>query len=243
MTNRTDPAAVARPGQAQGFAGAKSRPILAIETGSRSCSVIISTGPDILAHEFEHTDHGHGTMLIPMIERVRTKAGCTYSDLARIAVAVGPGSFTGLRVGLAAAQGLGLAAGIPVVGISSFLSVVVGVDRERQGRRVFALLDSRREEPFLAEIDEALQFVRPPAVVGLEELDAVLTPARPLILVGDAPMLELYRPRLEQGIRAVQTSPNASYVALLAADPEHRYDLPPKPVYVRAPDVTMPKTA
>jgi tRNA threonylcarbamoyl adenosine modification protein YeaZ len=180
-------------------------------------------------------------MLMPMIEQARQKAGCTYTDFGRIAVAVGPGSFTGLRVGIAAAQGIGLAAGIPVVGISSFLTVVSGQERERDGRRVFALLDSRREEPFLAEIDEQLQFVRPPSVVSLDELDAVLAPARPLILAGDAPAMGRYS--TQGGIRLIQSGPSAMFVAFLAADPEHRYDLPPKPVYVRAPDVTMPKTA
>jgi len=241
MTNRTDPAAVARQGQAQGFAESKGRPILAIETGSRSCSVIITTGlTEILAHEFEHTDHGHATKLMPMIESARAKARCNYSDLDRIAVAVGPGSFTGLRVGIAAALGLSLASGVPAVGISSFLTVAQVDPRERQDRRVFALLDSRRDEPFLVEIDEQMQFVGSPTVVSPEELDAILTPARPLILAGDAPAMGRYSQ--QGGIRLMQIAPSALFVAHLAADPEHRYDLPPKPVYVRAPDVTMPKT-
>lgn len=242
MTNRTDPAAVARPGQAQGFAEVKGSLILAIETGSRSCSVAIwRARGELPAFEHETTDHGHATMLMPMIERALRKAGCAYRDLARVAVAVGPGSFTGLRVGIAAAQGIGLAAAIPVIGISSFLTVLRGVQDQRQGRRVFALLDSRREEPFLAEVDEQLQFVRPPSVVSLEELDAILAPARPLILAGDAPAMGRYSK--QGGIRLIQTSPTALDVAMLAADPERRYDLPPKPVYVRAPDVTMPKPA
>jgi len=242
MTNRTAPAAVARPGLAQGFAETERRPILAIETGSRACSVALYAGPrDVPAFEHENTDHGHATLLMPMIQQALQKAGCAYADLSRVAVAVGPGSFTGLRVGLAAAQGIGLAAGIPVVGISSFLTVVSGAERELDGRRIFALLDSRREEPFLAEIDEQLQFVRPPSVVGLEELDAILAPARPLILAGDAPAMGRYS---KQGdIHLIQNGPSALFVAALAADPEHRYDLPPKPVYVRAPGVTVPKTA
>src|SRR5262245_2015042 len=132
MTNRTDPAAVARPGQAQGFAAKPGGPILAIETGSRSCSVAIYAGPrGMPAYEHANTDHVHATMLMAMIERALQKAGCTYAELSRVAVAVGPGSFTGLRVGIAAAQGIGLAAGIPVVGISSFLTVVGSIERER----------------------------------------------------------------------------------------------------------------
>jgi tRNA threonylcarbamoyladenosine biosynthesis protein TsaB len=167
------------------------------------------------------------------------KAGCTYADLDRIAVAVGPGSFTGIRVGLAAALGLSLASGVPAVGISSFLTVAHVGERERQERRLFALLDSRREEPFLVELDADLNFVQPPAVVTAEALDEILAPARPLILAGDAPLMGRYA--TQGGIRLIQTSPSALNVAMLAADPARRFDLPPKPVYVRPPDVTMPK--
>jgi len=230
MTNRSHPAGKARPG-----------PILAIETGSRSCSVaVFNTLADIPACLYENTDHGHATMLMPMIEQAMAKAGCAYADLDRIAVAVGPGSFTGIRVGLAAALGLSLASGVPVVGISSFLTVADIEPRERQERRLFALLDSRREEPFLVELDDELRFIQPPAVVTPDALDAILAAAaRPLILAGDAPAMGRYAG--QGGIRLVQTAPHAVAVARLAADPGRRYDLPSKPVYVRPPDVTMPK--
>jgi tRNA threonylcarbamoyladenosine biosynthesis protein TsaB len=240
MTNRTDPAGKARPGTAQGFAEGKSRPILAIETGGRACSVAIFFGwKQIPVDESVATDHGHATMLMPMIECVMAKAGCDYADLDRIAVAVGPGSFTGIRVGLAAALGLSLASGVPALGISSFLTVANAAERERQDRRLFALLDSRRDEPFLVELDAELNFVQPPAVVTAEALDDILAPARPLILAGDAPLMGRYA--TQGGIRLLQTAPNALSVAMLAADPQRRFDLPPKPVYVRPPDVTMPK--
>jgi tRNA threonylcarbamoyladenosine biosynthesis protein TsaB len=240
MTNRSDPAGKARTGTALGFAEGKPRPILAIETGSRSCSVAIFTSlTDIPACLHEETDHGHATLVMPMIERAMAKAGCDYMDLARIAVAVGPGSFTGIRVGLAAALGLSLASGVPVVGISSFLTVAAIDARERQDRRLFALLDSRREEPFLVELDAELSFVQPPAVVTPDALDGILAAARPLILAGDAPAMGRYA--TQGGIRLMQTGPHALEVARLAADPAHRFDLPPKPVYVRPPDVTMPK--
>jgi tRNA threonylcarbamoyladenosine biosynthesis protein TsaB len=226
MTNRSDPAGKARPG-----------PILAIETGSRACSVAVFNSPtDIPASLHTPTDHGHATMLMPMIEQAMAQAGCGYGDLAKIAVAVGPGSFTGIRVGLAAALGLSLASGVPVVGISSFLTVA---EVERQGRRLFALLDSRREEPFLVEFDAGLRFVQPPAVVTPDALDAILASAQPLVLAGDAPAMARYAQ--QDGIQLMQAAPNALAVARLAADPERRYDLPPKPVYVRPPDVTMPK--
>lgn len=196
MTTRTDPAGKARP------KGSKAGPILAIETGSRSCSVAIFAGPaDIPASLHENTDHGHATLLMPMIEQIMANAGCRYTDLDRIAVAVGPGSFTGIRVGLAAAQGLALASGVPAIGISSFQCVATAAKEERQGRQLFALLDSRREEPFLVELDEDLGFASPPAVMSPEALDDVLAPARPLILAGDAPAMGRYAK--QGGIRLI----------------------------------------
>jgi tRNA threonylcarbamoyladenosine biosynthesis protein TsaB len=226
MTNRSDPAGKVRPG-----------PILAIETGSRACSVAVFNSPtDIPASLHQQTDHGHATMLMPMIEQAMAQAGCGYTDLARIAVAVGPGSFTGIRVGLAAALGLSLASGVPVVGISSFLTVA---EVDRQDARLFALLDSRREEPFLVELDLELRFIQPPAVVAPDALDAIMNSAKPLLIAGDAPAMARYAET--EGIRLMQAAPNALAVARLAAHPARRYDLPPKPVYVRPPDVTMPK--
>jgi len=244
MTNRSTEDGKARPGLARGFGKAGGRPlVLAIETGGRACSVAVFAGQkDLLAQEHEVTDHGHATMLMPMIERVMAAAGCAYADLDRIGVAVGPGSFTGLRVGLAAALGLSLATGVPVVGVSSFQVVAAGFDdpKERQDSRLFAVLDSRRDEPFLAELDDRLGFVRPPEVISIEALDARMKTVDRAVLCGDAPAAARYR--LQAGIRLAQTFPNASMVALLAADPARRFDLPPKPVYLRPPDVTMPKT-
>src|SRR5262245_13474272 len=208
MTNRSDPAGKARPGPSHGFAESKGRPILAIEAGSRSCSVAIRVGPrEWPATEHANTDHGHATMLMPMIERAMSKAGYRYEDLDRIAVAVGPGSFTGIRVGLAAALGISLASGVPAIGISSFLTVANVSAKERQDRRLFALLDSRREEPFFVELDAELGFAQPPTFVTAEALDEILAPARPLILAGDAPMMGRYAK--QGGVRLMQTSPSA----------------------------------
>jgi tRNA threonylcarbamoyladenosine biosynthesis protein TsaB len=229
MTNRSDPAGKARPGI-----------ILGIETGSRGLSVAIRKDSADLAQEAVRSDHGQATLLMPMIERVRQAAGLAYSDLDRIAVAAGPGSFTGLRVGLAAALGLSLAAGVPAIGISSFHAASVGVERAA-GTRLIIVLDSRREEPFVAELGLAAGFLHAPCFMAIAELDAFVKSAAPAILCGDAPVLERYR--ASDGIRLQTRSADASDVARLAADPERRFDLPPKPIYIRPPDVTMPKPA
>jgi tRNA threonylcarbamoyladenosine biosynthesis protein TsaB len=229
MTNRSDPAGKARAGI-----------VLGIESGSRGLSVAIMKDGAALAREAALTDHGQATLLMPMIERVRAEAGLAYADLDRIAVAVGPGSFTGLRVGLAAALGLSLAAGVPAVGISSFHATAFGLERPAAARCIL-VLDSRREEPFVAELGSAAAFLQPPCVMTAAALDGFVKSATPVLLCGDAPALERYRS--QAGIRVELRRPDATGIAHLAADPERRYDLPPKPVYVRPPDVTMPKPA
>jgi tRNA threonylcarbamoyladenosine biosynthesis protein TsaB len=232
MTNRSDPAGKVRPPT-----------ILAIETGGRACSVAIMRDGISVAHEHVATDHGHAAMLMPMIERLRGQAGCDYAAFDRIAVSVGPGSFTGIRVGLAAALGLSLASGVPVVGVSSFQVVGAGLlhAADAASFRGFVLMDSRREEPFLVEIgtDDACRTT--PKVTSVADFDAMLERAGPAIVTGDAPALLRGRAHFPQQVRVLPRSPDAALVAALAADPDRRFDLPAKPVYIRPPDVTMPK--
>ena len=217
---------------------------MGIETGGRACSVAILRGNAPPVYEHEDTDHGHATLLMPMIERVRAKAGIGYAELDRIAVAVGPGSFTGLRVGIAAALGLSLASGVPAVGISSFHIVAGGSLNapDLGGYRFFVLLDSRREEPFLAELGSDFSLIGPPTVVSIADFDAMLRGAGRSVVFGDSPAVSRPTDCFPADVRRVPMAPHAMMVAALAADPAHRYDLPPKPVYVRAPDVTMPKS-
>jgi hypothetical protein len=109
------------------------------------------------------------------------------------------------------------------------------------GFRCFIVLDSRRDEPFLVEIGDDDAFKSPPTVTTVADLDALLASAGPSLLVGDAPPIFRGPKHYPAHVRLVPTLPNARMVAQLASDPERRFDLPPKPVYVRAPDVTMPK--
>jgi len=232
MTNRST----------EGGKGPAAEPILALESGGRACSAALWRAGSILAEECVPTDHGHATLLIPMIERVMAAGGCRYQALSRIAVAAGPGSFTGLRVGLAAALGLALASGVPAVGISSFQAVAAAIAPALRGRRrLFVLLDSRRDQPFFAELDPDLAFVAPPSVVDIKSALSTITGAGDAILTGDVPMLGSLE--LPKSVTAIRQMPRAVSVAVLAAEPAHRFDLPPKPVYLRAPDVTMPKTS
>src|SRR6204780_5030620 len=95
--------------------------VLAIDTALEACSAaVLDTEQGIVtAHESLPMVRGHAEALIPLIARVLEKSGLDFAALDRIAVTTGPGSFTGLRVGLSAARGIGLAADRPGVGLST----------------------------------------------------------------------------------------------------------------------------
>ena len=102
------------------------RPVLGLDTAGRHCSVAVVRHGEVLASRHFHMARGQAETLFPMIDRTFDEAGCTVHDLAAIGVGTGPGSFTGVRFGVAAARGLSLALGIPAVGISAFEIVAHG---------------------------------------------------------------------------------------------------------------------
>ena len=216
--------------------------ILAFDCAVSGLTVAVVRDDDCLARHREE-GRGQAATLLPAIAAVLQQAGVDRRALSMIAVTVGPGSFTGLRVGLAAALGISLASGVPAVGISSFLAVGIGILQapEARHRRGFILLDSRREEPFLVEIGDDDTFKFPPRVTTVADFDALLASAGPAVVFGDAPALARDAGAFPPDVFVIQRAPQVVLVAARAADPERRYDLPPKPVYIRPPDVTMPK--
>src|SRR5712692_3264128 len=107
--------------------------LLAIETAGSACSAAVARGGTVLAAECRALRHGHAEALFPMIERVMDQAGLSPSQLEAVAAAIGPGGFTGIRVGLAAAHGIALAVGARLIGVSSFAAVAARVAGPRIG--------------------------------------------------------------------------------------------------------------
>ena len=98
--------------------------ILAIDTSSEACSVAVSTG-EILESFHEISSTKHSGRILEIIEETLSKASITFSDLDLIACGVGPGSFTGIRLSCSVAQGLSFSTGVPLVGVSSLLSMAL----------------------------------------------------------------------------------------------------------------------
>ena len=147
---------------------------------------------------------------------------------------VGPGSFTGIRIALATARGIALAAGIEVVGVDSFSAVAAALDPIlRRGRSLLVAIDSRRSEIF-GQYYEATGAPRSEPLVLLPAELIAMRPDGPLLIAGDgAPLL----PECSESIRASGPGrPDAGTIAAIAAA---GVDLrPPRPLYLRAPDVT-----
>jgi tRNA threonylcarbamoyladenosine biosynthesis protein TsaB len=128
----------------------------------------------------------HGGRLLALIERAIAESGGGWEAVERIAVGVGPGSFTGLRIGIATARGLAQARGLPLAGVGSLHALAAGAAAVADGRPVAAIVDARRGEVFAAVFDAAGQPLLGPAALGPEELAERLRRVAPTALaVGD----------------------------------------------------------
>jgi len=210
--------------------------VLALETATAACSVAVLDGAVLRAHRAVPMQRGHAEALMPMVEAAMAAAGLAHGDLDLVATTVGPGSFTGLRVGLAAARGIALAAGIPALGVTTLEALAAGLDEDaRAGAPVAALLDARRGEVYVQLFDARAVARGAPVAVAPAAADL---PDGPLVLVGAGAPLVLAAQGARPGWRPVETPrlPDAAAVARLAArrfaeDPAAIR--PPRPLYVR----------
>lgn len=141
--------------------------ILGIETSSSRGSVALLDGAETVCCLEHERENAHGESMLPLVERALESAGWLRNQLDRIAVGVGPGSFTGLRVGVALALGLGEGLGIPVIGVPSLHAMALAVPASRAGSRC-VLVDARRGELFLAAYDVAGAELLPVQLVSPE---------------------------------------------------------------------------
>ena len=215
--------------------------ILAFDTSTAACSAAVWRDGEILARRFTPMARGQSEALVPMIVAVMAEAGVNYSDLSLIGVTVGPGAFTGVRIGLATARAMGLAADRPVAGVLTTEAIAHNVpEAQRQGRTVLVTVDAKRADVFVQPFDAGLAPLGP--VRGLlPEAVPELGYAAP-VLVGDG--AERVLPHMPDAVLADAVGwPDAAVVAAVLARtwPEGRA-LAPEPVYLRPPDVTLPGT-
>lgn len=228
--------------------------LLAFDTATVACSAAVWRDGTVAAGECAVMKRGQAEALMPMVQRVLAAAGVGYGDLDRLAVTVGPGAFTGLRIGLAAARGMALAAGLPVSGVTTLEAIAEGVDRAaRAGADLLVVIDAKRADVyaqlFRGEAGSGALAPRlPPQAVLPEALPGLLAPeraaGRPLLLAGDgAPRVRaaLAGSGPPAEIAAAPGWPDAARVAeVAAARADGPDDLPLEPLYLRPPQAALP---
>jgi tRNA threonylcarbamoyladenosine biosynthesis protein TsaB len=209
--------------------------LLAIDTALEACSVAVANhdAPSVVRSEI--VGRGHAERLFGMLKEAMEEAGLAFADLDRIAVTSGPGSFTGLRVGIATARGLALAAECPAIGIGT-LTVHAEHARELAGARsVLAVLDAGRGEVCGQAFAADGAPMTPPEIATAAMLAARLAPD--MALAGSGAGLVMAELASPGGVDVIHrdSAPDIGTLlrlGLAAPPPDH----PPRPLYLRAPD-------
>jgi tRNA threonylcarbamoyladenosine biosynthesis protein TsaB len=218
--------------------------ILAIDTALDACSaaVLDTEAGRLIAQESEAMRRGHAEALMPLIGRVIMQSGVTFADLDRIVVTTGPGSFTGLRVGLSAARGIALAANKPVVGVTTLTAYAAPVVSQNGENPVISAIDARHDQVYLQVVSgNGSSLIRPQIAPIEEALDASRFGAPHL--VGNAAKILAERwpatapPPFDVD---AQAAPDIAWVGWLGAAVSAN-TAPARPFYLRAPDAKPPK--
>ena len=218
--------------------------ILAIDTSLGACSACLfdSASGEMLARETVWLDRGHDQALVPLIDRVVAQGG-GRSAVERVAVTVGPGSFTGIRVGISAARAIGLATGAPVVGVSTLSAYVAPLMIEWRDGVVAGAIDARHGRAYVAAFASGSPIIPPKVMTPREAARAM--GSGPLRLAGTgaaALAIEAWSMGFAAEVVSDAAAPDIAFVARLgaAADPT---SAPPRPLYLKAPDVKTPEPA
>ncbi len=221
--------------------------ILALDSAGLECSVVVAVGDRVLGTEHIENMHGQAEALLPMVDAAMRKAGLAPAALDLVTVTVGPGSFTGIRVGLAGARGIALATGARLVGVTSFDAVAAATIQPAGDRESFLLvaLESRRDDLYVQFFDPHLEPIGGPAAImpiALGGAVNVTIGAAPLLVAGDAAqraaLLLAERPYTRILIGSAPSAVGVLQAALRALQLGTER-APPRPLYLRPPDVTF----
>ncbi len=216
--------------------------LLAIDCATNACSAALWLGDGPGPSRHAVMQRGHAEALMPMVAEIMAEAELDFADLQAIAVTTGPGAFTGIRIGLSAARGFALAAGLPVIGVTTLEAVAAA--QNGAGHKLLVALDSKRDDIYVQLFGPDGSAHGDPAALLPEEVDAVLPAGQTVALAGDMadrvlcaqadrdpPLIRLAGPDL----------PDAAVIARIAAgrladEPPAADAPPPAALYLRPPD-------
>jgi tRNA threonylcarbamoyladenosine biosynthesis protein TsaB len=219
--------------------------ILAIDTALGACSaaVLDTEAATLIACESQEMTRGHAEAVMPLIHRVMTAAEIGFGALDRIAVTTGPGSFTGLRVGIAAARGLALAAHIPAVGVTTLSAYAAPLVADAGEHPVVSAIDARHDHVYFQVVGGDGTMQRRPAIAPLAEVIRAIARDEPRLVGNAASLLAEHWPsELPFPVQVeARTAPEIAWVGWLGAAAQVDKS-PARPLYLRAPDA-KPQTA
>jgi tRNA threonylcarbamoyl adenosine modification protein YeaZ len=213
--------------------------VLALDTALASCSVCLfdSRRDKVLASESVLLGRGHAEALLPMLERVIAKLDGGFAKVERIGVVIGPGSFTGLRVGIAAARAAALAIPCPVIGISTLHALAAPLVAVSDGLAIAACVDARHDNIYVQMISGEGRVLGDPVALSLAEA-ARRIGAEPVHIVGNAAQaLEAAVAKAGGVVKTVlvEAAPDIVSVAKLAVTTSPR-NAPADPLYIKGAD-------
>jgi tRNA threonylcarbamoyladenosine biosynthesis protein TsaB len=218
--------------------------ILAIDTALDACAAgVLDTGAGkLIAQESQAMKRGHAEALMPLIARVIKQSGIAFAGLDRIAVTTGPGSFTGLRVGLSAARGIALAANKPVVGLTTLTAYAAPVVSQSGEQPVISAIDARHDHVYYQVVSGNGSSLIRPRVAPIEEALGASRFGAPHLVGNAARILADRWPAhaLPPFKVDAQPAPDIAWVAWLGAAVSPN-TAPARPYYLRAPDAKLPK--
>lgn len=207
--------------------------LMALDTAGGACGAALWRDGAPVHVSVDPMTRGHAEAIFPLIDRLLVEAGVQRRDLDRIAVTCGPGSFTGVRVGLAAARGLGVGLGIPVIGLDTLSVLAAALPADAPA---LAAIDARRGEVYLRLTDAAGAVTVPPQALAIAEAVAAVPPGTAAVGSGVA-VLRAAGADLPPAA-AIDVDP-VDLARLAAALPAPAG--PPSALYLRAPDAVPPK--
>jgi tRNA threonylcarbamoyl adenosine modification protein YeaZ len=209
--------------------------LLAVDTALGACSVALIDGDRTLAHRFILMERGHAEALAPMVDAVMRDAAIAFSEIDKLGVTTGPGTFTGQRVGLAFMRGLRVALKKPLAGVTTLSAMAHQAMAETGKASGVAIHDARREEVYIECIGA---LVIPPTLMRMDDALTFLRQYhRDFAVAGTA--AEAVTEKMKFATLSTVRQPDALWVAKLSQEMDTG-DAPPDPLYLREPDAKLP---
>lgn len=212
--------------------------LLALDTAANLCSVAVSDAESgmMLAQISEDIGKGHAERLMAIIEQVVAEAGIAINEIGKVVTSIGPGSFTGVRVGVATARGLALALRCPAIGISTLEALAYDARKAHPGRPVLSVIDARRDEFYTQFFAEDGAPTSEPMIVPLSGIiEQLVDHGQNLVLSGSA--ASLVNAALDRPLDIASTMATGPIAAFSQLGMLSQDTVLPSPLYLRGLDV------